>query len=84
MNADSSALVLRVDGRGGTAGAHDAEVGEDPLDAGGGASATRCSGSTPRSMSPAAIAYTRSAAWPQLSDFHSSGPWPEAGGTGWR
>lgn len=25
---------------------------------------------------------TRSAAWPQLSDFQSSGPWPSAAGTG--
>lgn len=46
-------------------------------------SATRCSGWIPRSMIPAAMANTRSAAWPQLSDFQSSGPpRPSAAGTG--
>lgn len=45
-------------------------------------SATRSSGRTPSAISPAAIAKTRSDAWPQLSDFQSSGPEPEADGTG--
>ncbi len=44
--------------------------------------ATRSSGCTPSAMRPAAMAKTRSAAWPQLRDFQSSGPSPEAGGTG--
>ncbi|CAM5675696.1 hypothetical protein SFUMM280S_01856 [Streptomyces fumanus] len=46
------------------------------------ASATRCSGAMPRSIRPAAMAWTRSAAWAQVSDFQSSGPWPAADGTG--
>ncbi len=46
------------------------------------ASAQRSSGRTPRSSRPAAMAKTRWDACCQLSEAQSSGPSPEAAGTG--
>ncbi len=82
MNADSSALVCGytvvvaapAHMMPKSARIHSTRVAE--------ARATRSSGRTPSSISPAAMAYTRSAACRQLRDFQSSGPSPAAGGTG--
>ena len=62
----------RVDGGRGAAGAHDGEVGQDPLVAGAEAMPTRCSDSMPSASRPAASRATSSPACFQVTDVHDS------------
>ena len=68
--ADILVLRRRVDRRGGAPGAHDCQVGEDPLDPGARGDRYPILRPTPSASSPAARSKARSLVSVQVSDTH--------------